>query len=106
MALTVWTAVISTSGCLASKSVLASMHVSSPGSPTTRKLHAPSPYGQSFGAASLPSTQTHSRGTASRMLGPWMWSDVATLLEQQGLSVYVPDLPSMGSNPEQTPLGD
>jgi pimeloyl-ACP methyl ester carboxylesterase len=40
------------------------------------------------------------------MLGPWIWSDVATLLEQQGLSVYVPDLPSMGSNPEQTPLGD
>jgi pimeloyl-ACP methyl ester carboxylesterase len=40
------------------------------------------------------------------MLGPWMWSDVATLLEQQGLSVYVPELPSMGSNPEQTPLGD
>jgi pimeloyl-ACP methyl ester carboxylesterase len=40
------------------------------------------------------------------MLGPWMWSDVATLLEQQGLSVYIPDLPSMASNPEQTPLGD
>jgi len=40
------------------------------------------------------------------MLGPWMWSDVATLLEQQGLSVHIPDLPSMASNLEQTPLGD
>ena len=40
------------------------------------------------------------------MLGPWMWSDVATMLEQQGLSVYVPDLPSMGSDPGETPLGD
>jgi pimeloyl-ACP methyl ester carboxylesterase len=40
------------------------------------------------------------------MLGAWTWSEVATLLKQQGLSVYVPDLPSVGSNPEQTPLGD
>jgi pimeloyl-ACP methyl ester carboxylesterase len=40
------------------------------------------------------------------MLGPWTWSDVATLLEQQGLSVHVPDLPSVGDNPEETPLGD
>jgi alpha-beta hydrolase superfamily lysophospholipase len=40
------------------------------------------------------------------MLGPWMWSHVAKVIEQQGLSVYVPDLPSMGSNPSETPLGD
>ncbi|AGB22235.1 putative hydrolase or acyltransferase of alpha/beta superfamily [Mycobacterium sp. JS623] len=40
------------------------------------------------------------------MLGPWMRSDVATMLERQGLSVRVPDLPSMGSDPAQTPLGD
>jgi pimeloyl-ACP methyl ester carboxylesterase len=40
------------------------------------------------------------------MLGPWTWSDVATLLKQQGLSVYILDLPSVGDNPEETPLGD
>jgi pimeloyl-ACP methyl ester carboxylesterase len=40
------------------------------------------------------------------MLGPWMWSDVANIIEHQGFSVYVPDLPSMGRNPSETPLGD
>jgi alpha-beta hydrolase superfamily lysophospholipase len=40
------------------------------------------------------------------MLGPWTWSDVATLLKQQGLSVYILDLPSVGDSPEETPLGD
>src|SRR5687767_9189364 len=30
--------------------------------------------------------------------GSWMWSDVVALLEQDGLEVIAPDLPSIGPN--------
>ena len=39
-------------------------------------------------------------------LGPWSWSDVVGLLERHRIAVYVPELPSMGSDPGATPLGD
>ena len=39
-------------------------------------------------------------------LGPWSWSDVVGLLEQQSISVYVPELPSMGSASGTMPFGD